>query len=87
MDEEEYLNKAIELAARCKVFAEKTCRQWKEETSGYEAGWKSLSEIREIYLTLQMLGHKADLLLERGMLLRSLEETAQKAAKRPNALA
>ena len=79
MDEEEYLNKAIELAARCKVFAEKTCRQWKEETSGYEAGWKSLSEIREIYLTLQMLRHKADLLLQRGMLLRSLEETAQEA--------
>ena len=72
MDEEEYLTKAIELAARCKVFAEKTCRQWKEETSGYEAGWKSLTEIREIYLTLQMLRHKADLLLQRGMLLRSL---------------
>ena len=77
MDEEEYLNKAIELAARCKVFAEKTCRQWKEETSGYEAG--CLSEIREIYLTLQMLRHEADLLLQRAMLLRSLNSDEKQA--------
>jgi len=45
MNEQEYLDKAIELAAKCKAFAEKTCRQWKEQTSGDVAGWKSLSEI------------------------------------------
>ena len=71
----EYTDKAMELAVSCKTFAENTCQRWRDEVPGDEVpygatGCEDLSEVREIYLTLQTLEVKAELLCQRVITLR-----------------
>jgi hypothetical protein len=78
MTKDEYMEKALKLAAKCKVFAEETCQQWRIEVSGnkipYEAtDWEDLRELREVYLTLETLKAKSDSLCRRAMILRRLQ--------------
>jgi len=68
MTKQEYMQKTIELAGRCKLFAENTCREWREETAGDAAGWNGLTEMREVYFSLQTLRHAAELVLLRARL-------------------
>lgn len=78
MTKNEYMEKAMKLAAKCKVFAEETCQQWRTEVSGNEiphqaTGWEDLREVREVYLTLETLKAKSDSLCSRAMILRRLK--------------
>jgi len=71
----EYTDKAMELAVSCKTFAENTCQRWRDEVPGDEVpygatGCEDLGEVREIYLTLQTLEVKAELLCQRVITLR-----------------
>ena len=77
MNNEAYVDKVIGLATRCHTMAETTCQQWREQTSGEEFGWQEPNELRELYLALQMLRHKADAVLERAPVLRSAYEAAR----------
>jgi hypothetical protein len=71
----EYTDKAMELAVKCKTFAEYTRQRWRDEVSGDEFpsdvnGWDGLRGVREIYLTLETLEVKAELLSQRVITLR-----------------
>jgi len=44
MAKEAYVDKVSELASKCLTFAQATCRQWREQTSGEEPGWQGLNE-------------------------------------------
>jgi hypothetical protein len=75
MTKEEYATKAMQLAAKCKVFAEETCREWSVEAPGAEVpddatAWEGLGEFKDLYLTLETLKAKADLLFNRAISLR-----------------
>jgi hypothetical protein len=71
MSSQEYATKAIELASKCKFFAEKTCKEWREETALDSTDWEGLREMREIYLSLQILRHSAEVVLQRARLIKS----------------
>jgi hypothetical protein len=79
MAKEAYVDKVSELASRCLSFAQTTCQQWREQTSGEEPGWQGLNEPRELYFALQMLQHKAQAVLERATILRSLYGAAERS--------
>jgi hypothetical protein len=68
MTKQEYMRRAIELAGRCKLFAENTCQELREETAGEAAGWNGLTEMREVYFSLQTLRHASELALQRARL-------------------
>jgi hypothetical protein len=58
MTKEEYADRAIQLTARCKIFTEETCHQWRVEAPGNEVqydatAWEDLREVREVYFTLE----------------------------------
>ena len=71
MTKQEYMEKAMELAARCKLFAEKTCQEWREETPVDATGWNGLMEMREVYFCLQTLRHASELVLQRAALIKT----------------
>jgi hypothetical protein len=75
----EAYDKVSELASRCLSFAQTTCQQWREQTSGKEPGWQGLNEPRELYFALQMLQHKAEAVLDRATILRSLYGAAEQS--------
>ena len=77
MNQEAYVDKVIELAARCHTMAETTCQEWRQQTSGEEFGCQGPNEPRELYFALQMLKHKADAVLERATILRSIYGAAR----------
>ena len=56
---------AIELARRCKSFADKTCHEWREDTQAQGADWRDTSEMRELYFNLQVLRHSSEVILQR----------------------
>ena len=65
----------MELAVKCKTFGENTRQRWRDEVPGdavpYGAtGWEDLSEVREIYFTLETLEVKTELLCQRVISLR-----------------
>ena len=60
--------KAIELARRCKSFADKTCQEWREKTQGEGANWRGANEMRELYFNLQVLRHSSEVVLQRASL-------------------
>jgi hypothetical protein len=67
---EEYADSAIKLATTCKAFATGTLKQWRTEVADEPSDWESLNEIRDLYLALETVEAKADLLYERAMTLR-----------------
>jgi hypothetical protein len=71
MTKQEYMGNAIELAAGCKLFAEKTCQEWREETPVDATDWSGVSEMREIYFSLQTLRHAAEVVLQRAKLIKT----------------
>jgi hypothetical protein len=66
----EYTDKAMELAVKCITFAEYTRQRWRDEVSSDVNGWDGLRGVREIYLTLETLEVKAELLSQRVITLR-----------------
>ena len=62
--------KAIELARRCKAFADKTCHEWREDTQAEGADWRDANEMRELYFNLQVLRHSSEVVLQRASLLK-----------------
>jgi hypothetical protein len=61
--------KAIELALRCKYFADETCHEWTEDTQSEGGDWRAASEMRELYFSLQVLRHSSEVVLQRASLL------------------
>lgn len=72
MTKTEYLSKATELAARCKLFTDKISRDWKEECSGDRPAWTDVNEMRELYYSLLTRRHAANKVLQRAKLFQSL---------------
>jgi hypothetical protein len=68
MTKREYLENAAELARRCILFAEKICRDWKEETPADVPTWDSPGEMRELYYDVLTLRHAAEVVLQRARL-------------------
>jgi hypothetical protein len=66
MTKREYLENATELAGRCKLFAEKICRDWKEETPADVPTWETPGEMRELYYSVLTLRHAAEVVLQRA---------------------
>jgi hypothetical protein len=64
---EEYADSAIKLATTCKAFATGTLKQWRTEVTDEPSDWESLNEIRDLYLALETVEAKADLLYERAL--------------------
>jgi hypothetical protein len=64
------LDKATELARRCTSFAERTCHEWKEDTHAEGADWRGTNEMRELYFSLQVLRHSAEVVLQRARFLK-----------------
>ena len=62
--------KAIELALRCKFFANKTCHEWREDTQAEGIDWRDANEMRELYFNLQVLRHSSEVVLQRAGLLK-----------------
>jgi hypothetical protein len=65
MTKKECLGPATELATRCRLFADKICRDWNEECSGDEPIWTDVDEMRELYDSVLTLRHAADKALQR----------------------
>jgi hypothetical protein len=62
--------KAVELARRCKFFADKTCHEWSEDTQAEGVDWRGANEMRELYFNLQVLRHSSEMVLQRASLLK-----------------
>jgi hypothetical protein len=71
MTKKEYIENAVDVATRCKLFAEKTCRNWREETPAAAPYWDGLGEMRELYYTLQTVRHSAEVVLQRAQLIKT----------------
>jgi len=69
MTQEEYANKLMQLASRCRAFSEETREQWRAAIPGSEipneaSDWEDLGD-KELYLTLEALESKSSLVLHR----------------------
>jgi hypothetical protein len=70
MTKEEYASKLIQLASKCRTFAEETCLQWRTSIPGSEivddaVDWEDLGD-KDLYLTLETLESKSSLVLHRA---------------------
>jgi len=70
MTKKEYRENAIALANRCKLFAEKSCLDWKAATPADTAFWYDLGEMRELYYSLLTLRHAAEVVVQRAKLIK-----------------
>jgi hypothetical protein len=61
----------IELARRCKSFADKTCHEWREDTQAQGVDWRDTNEMRELYFNLQVLRHSSEVVLQRAAYLQN----------------
>jgi hypothetical protein len=70
MTEKEYASKLVQLACKCRAFAEETCLQWRTAIPGSEipddAGdWEDLGD-KQLYFALEALESKSSLVLQRA---------------------
>ena len=68
MTKREYLENAIEVANRCKLFGENICRDWKEETPVDTPTWNGLGEMKELYYKVLTVREEAERVLQRARL-------------------
>jgi hypothetical protein len=71
MTKREYIENAVDVATRCKLFAEKTCRNWRDETPADTPYRDGLGEMRELYYSLQTVRHSAEVVLRRAKLIKT----------------
>jgi hypothetical protein len=77
MTKEQYAKKLMQLASKCRVFAEDACQQWKTEVPGTEipeaADGEDLGD-KALYVALETLESQASFVLQRAASLLQSEE-------------
>jgi AraC-like DNA-binding protein len=67
------------------MFADKTCRDWKEESPENAPVWNDVNEMRELYYSVLTLRHAAERVIQRAKLFKQVDILSDRPDRRAKA--